>query len=78
LKNIADQMFYIRDGNISHTFTKEELQGSRQNAQMGGDVETYMPTNPNETNEAILTELRNIDHFVKDKISNIEKKMHPV
>ncbi|WP_371806069.1 ABC transporter ATP-binding protein [Candidatus Lokiarchaeum ossiferum] len=78
LKAIADQMFYIRDGNISHTFTKSELQAKQQATLTPGDVQTYMPSNPDETNKAILTELRHIDHFVKDKINSIEKKMHPV
>ena len=78
LKAIADQMFYIRDGDISHTFSKSELQAARPNAEIAEGGQTYMPSSPNETNEAILTELRHIDHFVKDKINNIEKKMHPM
>jgi putative ABC transport system ATP-binding protein len=78
LKAIADQMLYIRDGNISHTFSKDELKQSQTYMGDSDDVKTFMPSKPNETNAAILTELRHIDHFVKDKITEIEKRIHPV
>ncbi|MHA1585055.1 MAG: ABC transporter ATP-binding protein [Promethearchaeota archaeon] len=84
LKVIADRMYYIRDGDISHKFDKDEMDALRaeqvslegQNG-LNADL-TYKPSNPQEAQNAVLMELREISHFVKEKIDNIEKKMHPI
>lgn len=77
LRVIADRMYYIRDGNISHQFSKEEMEKMKANynntstsinniSQNGGNYEEF------------LIELREIDHMVKAKINKIEKKIHPI
>ena len=77
LRVIADRMYYIRDGNISHQFSKEEMEKMKTNynntstsinniSQNGGNYEEF------------LIELREIDHMVKAKINKIEKKIHPI
>ena len=78
LKAIADHMLYIRDGNISHTFTKEELVSASQSNEGNPDPSVYSPSNPNEVNERVLMELREINHIIMAKINQIEKTMHPV
>ncbi len=78
LKAIADHMLYIRDGNISHTFTKEELVSASQSNEGSSDISGYSPSNPNEVNERVLMELREINHIIMAKINQIEKTMHPV
>ncbi|UYP45463.1 Vitamin B12 import ATP-binding protein BtuD [Candidatus Lokiarchaeum ossiferum] len=78
LKAIADNMLYIRDGNISHTFTKEEIIASQQSKDSESSSKTYFPSNPNEANEKVLLELRELNHIILDRINQIEKKMHPI
>ncbi len=80
LKEIADRMYYIRDGAISHKFSKEdlrELNGETQ-GEDGLPSSTYRPIDSNRVKEMALLELREVDHYVRDKIEKIEKKLHPV
>ncbi|MHA1673934.1 MAG: ABC transporter ATP-binding protein, partial [Promethearchaeota archaeon] len=80
LKAIADRMYYIRDGAISHKFSKEdlrELNGETQGVD-GSGLSTYRPVDSNRVKEMALLELREVEHFVSEKIDKIEKKLHPV
>ncbi|MHA1776429.1 MAG: ABC transporter ATP-binding protein [Promethearchaeota archaeon] len=79
LKAIADRLYYIRDGAISHKFSKEELQAlkSQEEAQIFGDFESQQ-SDPARAHEIALLELREVDHYVKEKIEKIEKKIHPM
>lgn len=80
LKVIADQMYYIRDGMISHRFSKEELHALQETDQevTEGGVRTYRPTSESEASQRALVELRELNHIIAEKIINIEKKIHPV
>ncbi len=76
LRSIADRMYYIRDGKISHQFNKEELQ--RFTAQKEAPASIGNGTPSLADIEKFLIELREIDHLVKSKIDKIEKMLHPV
>lgn len=79
LKAIADRLYYIRDGAISHKFSKEELQTlkSQQEGQGYGEFSSQT-SDPRQAHELALLELREVDHYVKEKIEKIEKKIHPM
>jgi putative ABC transport system ATP-binding protein len=80
LKMIADNMLYIRDGAISHRFSKEELHALQETdgEVTEGGVRTYRPTSEAEASQRALVELRELNHIIAEKIMNIEKKIHPV
>ena len=75
LKRIADRMYYIRDGKISHKFTKEEL---RQLQEMPGEEVAVGAPSKRHSKELALLELREVAHIVGDKIEKIEKELHPM
>jgi len=80
LKVIADSMFYIRDGAISHRFSKEELHALQKTdgEVTEGGVQTYRPTSEAEASQRALVELRELNHIIAEKITKIEKKIHPM
>ncbi|MHA1746703.1 MAG: ABC transporter ATP-binding protein [Promethearchaeota archaeon] len=80
LKQIADQMYYIRDGSISHRFSKEELHALQETDEemTEGGIRTYRPTSEVEASQRALLELRELNHIIAEKIIKIEKKTHPV
>jgi putative ABC transport system ATP-binding protein len=75
LRQIADRMYYIRDGKISHTFTKEELEQLRQSENAGPLQDTQARGN---AKQVALLELRELAHILSDKINKIEKELHPM
>lgn len=77
LKEIADRMYYIRDGQISYQFNKEELQTSQQAGSTPTGMMEMKGLGEEEINKRVLFELREINHIVKDRIEKIEKKIHP-
>ncbi len=78
LRRIADRMYYIRDGRISHQFSKVELDAMNGKADGTGAFATGHKTSEKSINDALLIELREIDHMIKEKIEKIEKQIHPV
>ncbi|WP_457557082.1 ABC transporter ATP-binding protein [Candidatus Harpocratesius sp.] len=79
LKAIADRLYYIRDGAISHKFSKEELQTFKRQPGEEENIDFSMQSSdPNRSHEVALLELREIDHYVREKIEKIEKKLHPM
>ena len=74
LRKIADRMYYIRDGKISHKFTPEEMEKIRKES----DEESFTTGKAGGSSQELLTELLEIDHFIKEKIEKISKKMHPL
>ncbi|MHA1520123.1 MAG: ABC transporter ATP-binding protein [Promethearchaeota archaeon] len=78
LKAIADRMYYIRDGMISHKFSKEDLRELNGESQTDDGLSTFRPVDLNRVNEMALLELREVDYFIREKIEKIEKKLHPM
>ncbi|MCF2139456.1 MAG: ABC transporter ATP-binding protein [Candidatus Lokiarchaeota archaeon] len=79
LKAIADRLYYIRDGAISHKFSKEELQALKKQSGEEQNIDFSMQSSdPSRAHEVALLELREIDHYVREKIDKIEKKLHPM
>lgn len=78
LKAIADRMYYIRDGTISHKFSKAELEELNGESQSDDELATYKQVDSTRVKEMALLELREVDHFVREKIEKIEKRLHPV
>jgi ABC-type lipoprotein export system ATPase subunit len=76
LKSIADRMYYIRDGVISHTFSPAELEEIK-NKPTEEDQGTSAVA-PKRGKEEALIELRELDHIIKSKIDKIEKDLHPI
>ena len=76
LRSIADRMYYIRDGQISHQFNKEELNRMNHKGDSSGPVSTGAVKTADI--EKFLIELREIDHLVKSKIEKAEKLLHPI
>lgn len=77
LKEIADRMYYIRDGQISYQFNREELQNSQEAGTNAKGMMEMKNLSEEEINKRVLFELREINHIVKDRIEKIEKKIHP-
>ena len=73
-------MLYIRDGAISHRFSKEELHALQETDEevTEGGIRTYRPTDEAEASRRALVELRELNHIIAEKIINIEKKIHPI
>jgi putative ABC transport system ATP-binding protein len=76
LKKIADRMYYIRDGKISHKFTKDELKELQQTS--GDELVIGGAASKRHSKELALLELREVAHIVGDKIEKIEKEIHPM
>ncbi len=74
LRKIADRMYYIRDGKISHKFTPEEMEKIRSES----DEDTMVPGKTTSSSQDLLTELLEIDNFIKEKIEKISKQTHPM
>ena len=75
LKKIADRMYYIRDGKISHTFTKDELLQLRQSENTGEIPDSQARGH---AKQVALLELREVSHILTEKINKIEKELHPL
>ena len=77
LKVIADRMFYIRDGKISHTFSKAEL---REMQKREGLIDSAEGGNlsKKQADKRVLVELREVAHYIGNKIEKIEKNNHAV
>ena len=73
LKQIADRMYYIRDGVISHHFSKEELKELKNKSSEDPDFSTQ---DPNRAQEIALLELRELSHIINEKIKKIDKNLH--
>src|SRR5271157_4480039 len=76
LKSIADRMYYIRDGAISHSFSRAELEEMKQRS--SEEDQSAPGEAPKRGGEEALIELRELDHIIKTKIDKIEKQRHPV
>jgi putative ABC transport system ATP-binding protein len=76
LKMIADRMYYIRDGVISHQFNSEELAKFKQND--SGATNSSQGQDSVKVNEQTLIELREIEYIINQKIQKIEKEIHPI
>ncbi|MHA1870412.1 MAG: ABC transporter ATP-binding protein, partial [Promethearchaeota archaeon] len=77
LKKIADRLYFIRDGQISHEMTKEELnkfkKRDRENeldyaSEMGSGISSI-------TRENIIQKLRELEYSIKTKIDELEKEL---
>lgn len=77
LKEIADRMYYIRDGEISYKFDREELQAAKEAGSSPKGMSEMENLNEDEIHRRVLFELREIDHIVKERMEKIEKKIHP-
>jgi putative ABC transport system ATP-binding protein len=73
LKQIADKMYYIRDGAISHHFSKKELDELKNTS---SDQTGYAQQDLNRAQEVALLELRELSHIINEKIKKIDKKLH--
>ena len=78
LRSIADRMYYIRDGNISHQFDKEELALLNKKDNLIQSISNGGAASNSADVANFLIELREIDHLVKAKIEKMEKMVHPV
>jgi putative ABC transport system ATP-binding protein len=80
LRNIADRMYYIRDGKISHTFSPDELKAMRENKSTGEEGgETGNATQIlTQAREQTLIELREIEEILRRKIEKIDKENHAI
>ncbi len=69
-KKIADRVYYLRDGKISHVLNKEQL----KKLQSQGEVPTSIqePASATKAKENVLLELREIEHYVKKRIEDLE------
>jgi len=73
LKQIADKMYYIRDGAISHQFSKKELEDLKKTS---SDQTDFKSLDSNRGKEIALLELREISHIIDEKIKKIDKNLH--
>jgi len=73
LKQIADKMYYIRDGAISHQFSKKELEDLKKTS---SDQTDFKSLDSNRGKEIALLELREISHIIDEKIKKIDKDLH--
>ena len=73
LKQIADKMYYIRDGAISHHFSKEELEELKHGK---SEQDDFSKQDPNRAKEVALLELRELSHIINEKIKKIDKNIH--
>ncbi len=73
LKKIADKMYYIRDGAISHHFSKKELKELKNSSSEQND---FSLQDPNRAQEVALLELRELSHIINEKIKKIDKNLH--
>ncbi|MHA1475457.1 MAG: ABC transporter ATP-binding protein, partial [Promethearchaeota archaeon] len=73
LKQIADKMYYIRDGAISHQFSKKELEDLKKTS---SDQTDFVSLDSNRGKEIALLELREISHIIDEKIKKIDKSLH--
>lgn len=70
LNKVADRLYYIRDGVISHEMTREDILKQTQasdTSQTGENAEKLM------TSEKFIRELRELEFIIKKKIENLEK-----
>ena len=67
LKKIADRLYYIRDGNISHELKKEELQKQIERTDKIGEDKVII-------SEKFLRELRELQFMIKNKIDKLENE----
>jgi ABC-type multidrug transport system ATPase subunit len=78
---IADRMYFIKDGKISHKFSPEEMKSIRSEDSEFQDVaqgKSTIGADKSAIDKNVLIELREIEHFVKEKIEKISKKVHPM
>ena len=73
LKRIADKMYYIRDGAISHHFSKKELEELKNTS---SDQNDFALQDSNRAQEVALLELRELSHIINEKIKKIDKNLH--
>ncbi|QEE14374.1 ABC transporter ATP-binding protein [Promethearchaeum syntrophicum] len=73
LKQIADKMYYIRDGAISHHFSKKELEELKHGT---SEQDDFSKRDPNRAKEVALLELRELSHIINEKIKKIDKNLH--
>ena len=73
LKQIADKMYYIRDGAISHHFSKKELEELKNTS---SDQNDFAQQDVNRAQEVALLELRELSHIINEKIKKIDKNLH--
>ena len=73
LKQIADKMYYIRDGTISHHFSKKELEELKKSS---SEQDNFALQDPNRAQEIALLELRELSHIINEKIKKIDKNLH--
>ena len=73
LKQIADKMYYIRDGAISHHFSKKELDELKNTS---SDQTSFAQQDLNRAQEVALLELRELSHIINEKIKKIDKNLH--
>lgn len=67
LKRVADRLYYIRDGNISHELKKEELQKQIKRTDAIGEDKVII-------SEKFIRELRELQFMIKNKIDRLEKE----
>lgn len=67
LKRVADRLYYIRDGNISHELKKEELQKQIERTDKIGEDKVII-------SEKFIRELRELQFMIKNKIDRLEKE----
>lgn len=68
LKRIADRLFYIKDGQISHQLDKEQIKKSF-------DKESGAIMTRKGDMSKLLEELRELEYIIKNKIEKIEKDL---
>jgi putative ABC transport system ATP-binding protein len=77
MRQIADKLYYIRDGKISHKISNAELEKIKSSASpLGGSNTTSSPGHVDL--KEFLIELREIEHLVKSKIDKVEHQLHPL
>ncbi|MHA1727811.1 MAG: ABC transporter ATP-binding protein [Promethearchaeota archaeon] len=67
LKKIADRLYYIRDGNISHELKKVDLQKQIERSDRIGEDKAII-------SEKFLRELRELQFLITNKIDKLEKE----
>ncbi len=70
LKKIADKLYYIRDGQISHQMSDKELYDEMAKVETG--EHDYQKSFRRRGKKQALLELKEIEHYIKDKIDKLE------
>lgn len=68
MKQVADRLFYIRDGQISHELNKEQLSKDKKDIDESSKISSEAP-------KKVLEELRELEYIIKNKINKLENQL---